>query len=367
MGYAVSIVTIVGAGMMGTAMTVPLRDNGHEVRLVGTPLDEGIIAEVKRTGIHPTLRRSVPDGVQPYPVEQLQQALANTDLLIAGVSSFGVEWFSDTVLPLLAETPLPVLAVTKGLAGQKDGTVLPFPHLWHRRQPAGGESSFQAIGGPCTSYELADRRHSAVVFCGDDQERLDFLKSLLETSYYHISISTDVIGVESAVALKNAYAVGITMTVGLLQREEGIGCREAYNPQAAIFGQCMREISELVTLFGGLEPSIAYGVSDLYVTVYGGRTRKLGILLGRGLSYADAKSELDGVTLESVAICTAAASALRRLAEAGEACLDRFPLLLHIDEVINRGQPVNIPWKRLVRRDLQQAERHRGCSPRPRT
>jgi glycerol-3-phosphate dehydrogenase (NAD(P)+) len=38
-----SIITIVGAGMMGSAMSFPARDNGHQVRLVGTPLDRDII------------------------------------------------------------------------------------------------------------------------------------------------------------------------------------------------------------------------------------------------------------------------------------------------------------------------------------
>ena len=37
-----SIITIVGAGQMGSAMCFPARSNGHEVRLVGTPLDREI-------------------------------------------------------------------------------------------------------------------------------------------------------------------------------------------------------------------------------------------------------------------------------------------------------------------------------------
>ena len=42
-----SIVTIVGAGMMGSALAFPARENGHEVRLVGTHLDREIIDCVK--------------------------------------------------------------------------------------------------------------------------------------------------------------------------------------------------------------------------------------------------------------------------------------------------------------------------------
>ena len=38
-----SVVTIVGAGMMGSALAFPARENGHEIRLVGTHLDREII------------------------------------------------------------------------------------------------------------------------------------------------------------------------------------------------------------------------------------------------------------------------------------------------------------------------------------
>ena len=37
-----AIVTIVGSGMMGSALAFPARENGHEVRLVGTHLDKDI-------------------------------------------------------------------------------------------------------------------------------------------------------------------------------------------------------------------------------------------------------------------------------------------------------------------------------------
>ena len=40
-----SVITIVGSGMMGSAIGIPAACNGHEVRMVGTPLDREIINE----------------------------------------------------------------------------------------------------------------------------------------------------------------------------------------------------------------------------------------------------------------------------------------------------------------------------------
>ena len=55
-----STVTIIGAGMMGSALSFPLRENGNEVRLVGTPLDRAIIDAAKADGTHITLKRACP-------------------------------------------------------------------------------------------------------------------------------------------------------------------------------------------------------------------------------------------------------------------------------------------------------------------
>jgi glycerol-3-phosphate dehydrogenase (NAD(P)+) len=58
--------------------------------------------------------------------------------------------------------------------------------------------------------------------------------------------------------------------------------------------------------------------------------------------------ELKGVTLESIVIATRTARAVRKLAERGLVSLDDYPLLMHVDEIINRGAEVNIPWDKFT-------------------
>jgi hypothetical protein len=86
---------------MGSAMSIPAADNGHEVRLVGTSLDREIIERLKIDGVHPKHQRKLPDAVRFLHIEELPQALVDADLLINGVSSFGVDWFTGEVLPLI--------------------------------------------------------------------------------------------------------------------------------------------------------------------------------------------------------------------------------------------------------------------------
>ena len=181
------------------------------------------------------------------------------------------------------------------------------------------------------------------VFCGEDAKTLKFLKSLFETSYYHISLSTDVVGVECAVAMKNAYALAVTLAVGMAEKRDG---KLHYNSQAALFAQSVREMRRLLKLVGGGDDNIVFGAGDLYVTVFGGRTRLIGTLLGRGMSFDEAMRELEGVTLESIVIATRTAKAVRALIARGEASADDYPLLLHVDDIIEKGKSVNIPWNK---------------------
>ena len=107
-----SNITIVGAGMMGSALAFPARENGHRVRLTGTHLDREIIAESKRTGKHPKFDKPFPAGVEYFYFEELAEALEGADMVICGVNSFGVDWFMQEVLPHIPDTT-PVLSVTK--------------------------------------------------------------------------------------------------------------------------------------------------------------------------------------------------------------------------------------------------------------
>lgn len=340
-----AIVTIIGAGMMGSALVFPARENGNEVRLVATHLDSDIIDACRESDKHPKLPLAFPSGVKYYQVEEMDEAISGADMIIGGVSSFGVDWFGDVVLPKIPEQT-PILSVTKGLYDLPDGTLLCYPELWKMRLAERGlRRNLNAIGGPCTSYELVVHDQTEVTFCGEDMKTLEFLKNVMATDYYHISLSTDAIGIESAVALKNGYALAIALTVGLNQRVFGVDSELHYNSQAGVYYQCVREMAKLLSIRQKCDlEALAVGLGDLYVTVYGGRTRLVGILLGRGLNIDEAKAELNGVTLESLVVAERVARAVRVLAASGKLDERDFPLLLHVDEILTKKKSAELPW-----------------------
>lgn len=339
-----SVIIFIGAGQMASALAFPATDNGHEVRLVGTHLDREVISNLQESGYHINLKRTLPkERVSYFQLEDLEKALEGADAVLCGVSSFGVDWFGEKIFPKLPEG-MPVISVTKGMVDKEDGSMITYPEYWTETFEAARKLKICAIGGPCTSYELADQDHSHVAFCGEEEEILAFFKDIFSTSYYHVTLSTDVVGVETAVALKNAYALGVSLAVGTALGADGEG-RIKYNSQAALFGQSVKEMTDLLALVGGKPENLIHGAGDLYVTIFGGRTRRIGTLLGQGHSFEEAMKMLEGVTLESIVIATRTARAVRNLAKAGKVNLSDYPLLIHVDEIINGGKAVDIPWK----------------------
>ena len=331
--------------MMGSALAFPAFENGNEVRLVGTPLDKEIIDACKAVNQHPKFDYPFPKGVKYYYYEQWKEAAAGADFIIGGVSSFGVDWFLENILSEL-DPEVPVLSVTKGLINLEDGTLISYPEYWKRElEKKGIHREICAIGGPCTSYELVFHDQSEVAFCGKDTATIRMMKEAMQTSYYHISLTNDVEGLESAVALKNGYALAIAMSIGLVNRHHGADAGLHFNSQAAAFYQGVKEMRYLLEIQGASRNCENIGIGDLYVTVYGGRTRKVGILLGEGKTYQEALDILAGVTLESLVVSRRVYAAMDRKAQRGLVDLRKFPMLCHTAAVLDEGKDAELPWE----------------------
>ena len=117
----------------------------HQVRLVGSPLDDHIIAALKAGKDHPTQKRSFADVATPYYLSELQEALQWAEVILAGFSRFGVDWFTKNILPVLPKGAL-VVSITKGMLLTEADTLESFPHHFGAKHPG---LDFVAVGGPC--------------------------------------------------------------------------------------------------------------------------------------------------------------------------------------------------------------------------
>lgn len=349
-GGDVATVTILGAGVMGSAIALPAHDNGHTVRLVGTHLDSAIIASLQQAGLHTTLKLALPRAISAYPAERLREALAEVDLVVCGVSTAGIGWAAQALAAALPHT-VPILSVTKGLHCDPTDPRRQIQTLTSVLQreilAAGGpDCAVLGVGGPCIALELAQRRRTCVIF-GGETPAVDQAARLFGTSYYQVETTGDLWALELVKALKNVLTVPV-----------GIAAAEGQNAAAAVFAQGIAEMRHLLEAcatdghdarpaatnsVGALAAALP-GAGDYYVTCSGGRNMRFGRHLGAGLSCAEALTAMGGATIEAIATISALGAALPALYARGVARREELPLLEYLIEMMAHGRAAPLPF-----------------------
>ena len=343
-----AVITIIGIGQMGSALAFVAAHNGNTLRLVGTPVDREVVQACLTDGKHPKLDQPFPQGTAFYYCEQWPEAVAGADFVIGAISSFGVDWFLEEIL-MKMDPSIPVLSAAKGLTLLEDGSLISYPDHWERAlRDKGIERDIYGLGGPGTAGEIMAHDHTHVALCGWDSGVLRMMKTALQTPWFHISLTHDANGLESAVAVKNAYALGVAMALGYARSQDGGTEHTHYNSQAAVFYQAAKEMIRVLRLQQSDFDSSLVGIGDLYVTVTGARTRKIGLLLGEGKSYEEAQEILGGITLESMVVIRRLAKSMAIRAERGEVNLDDFPLLAYVMDVLDTGKTKDLPWDKFT-------------------
>jgi len=273
-------VAILGAGFMGSALTVPASENGHRVSLWGTHLDGHLIAAVREGRPHPKLGMVLPSAVKTFTVDELPAALEGAELVINAVTSDGAVPVLTRAAPFI-RARVTVLTVSKGLAESR-GRAVTLSSAIRRAAPL----RLVTVGGPSKALELARRVPTAVIYASRDVEARRRAWRWLKTPYYRIVESDDQRGLELCSALKNAYAIAIGLCDGLVQA----GRAEAmYNTKSALFTQALAEIARLARTVRA-RPETVYGLGaagDLHVTGMAGRNRIFGELRGAGRPTAE--------------------------------------------------------------------------------
>lgn len=344
-------IAVLGAGIMATALTFPLTENGHRINLVGTHLDQEIIASIQKDGTHPNLGLRVNDKVTAFQLEDADKAFEGADVAMSGVNSFGVH-FAGKHLSQLVKPGMKVLSITKGMEAEEDGTLHMLPEVLkdYFEPELADQVTWSAIVGPSIAGEVAVHHDTCVVFCGEDQDSLDYLADLFRTDYYHVWTSTDFLGHEIGAATKNIYAFAAGLGQGLLIKEGKADDRYVrYNYNAAVFAQGQKELRQFMTLLGGV-PETADGlggVGDMFVTSMGGRNVRAGEYVGQGTPFSHVRDSLmKGVTLEGVNAIRVIGGALEPLTERGVISPDDFPLCRYLYEIIENDAPLDMPWEK---------------------
>ena len=110
-------IIIIGAGAMGSAFSVPCLENKNDVTLAGTHLEDDLIDNIRfKKNYHPSLNTFLPKNLKIIKFNKLNQVLEkDTDIIVAAISSVGIEWFVKQISNYYLKN-LPIVLLTKGLA-----------------------------------------------------------------------------------------------------------------------------------------------------------------------------------------------------------------------------------------------------------
>ena len=339
-------IIIIGAGAMGSAFSVPCVENKNDVTLIGTHLEDDLINNIKsNNNLHPALNVELPSQLKVEKFEKLKLILdEGVDIIVAGVSSIGVEWFVHQIANNYKKN-LPIILLTKGLAIEENELMTLSDKIKKLlREKGHTEINVSAIKGPCLAAGLANKMRTGTVIANPDIKETELLKKIISTDYYSTEISDDLTGVELAGAIKNIYSMLIGASEGLSNSKASKEIQSKYylNTSASLIHRSISEMVEFVSHYGGKADTVygLAGLGDLYVSAIGGRNSIMGKYLGEGYLYNEAKEKfMKNVTVEGAQLALEIGPKILQ-----ELNSKHFPLMFCMIKTICENKKLEIKW-----------------------
>ena len=281
-------IAVLGPGSWGTALAQVLNDNGHEVRVWGNITEQ--IDELNQDHTNTRYFKDIILDKKIIGYHDLGQALDGADAVLFVVPTKVTRLVAKQVAKALKHK-VTVMHASKGLepdTHERLSTIL------EEEIPADLRSEVVVVSGPSHAEETIVRDITLITAASKDLATAKYAQELFSNRYFRLYTNTDVIGVETAGALKNIIAVG----AGALH---GLGYGD--NAKAAIITRGLAEITRLGVAMGAspLTYSGLSGVGDLIVTGTSIHSRnwRAGDALGRGEKLEDIEKNM-GMVIEGI-------------------------------------------------------------------
>lgn len=283
-------VLVIGAGSWGTALACVLCQNHERVTLWGRDADQvQQLNEFHESSRYlPGLR--LPDNLTATcdlrgALGALTGNAADPSLVVVVVPSHTTRAVLGPVADAIPAHAL-IVSASKGIENE---SLLTMDEVLQQVLPAHADR-IAVLSGPSFARETAEGQPTAVVVAARQRAVAEAVQRAFQVTTFRVYTADDVIGVEIGGAVKNVIAIACGMAEGL-----GFG----HNTRAALVTRGLAEIARLGTrlhanplTFAGLA-----GLGDLVLTCNGSqsRNRTVGLLLGRGMSQAEALAHMNQV------------------------------------------------------------------------
>ena len=285
-------VGVLGAGSWGTALSVLLSDNGHEVTVWSIDENEVNMLNEKREHELKLPGVKLPDDM--VITGNMRLAIQGKDFLVLAVPSPFTRSTARKMSPMVAEGQI-IVDVAKGI---EESTLMTLSRQIEQEIP---QADVAVLSGPSHAEEVGRRLPTTCVIGAKTRKTAEYLQSMFISNVFRVYTSPDILGIELGGSLKNVIALAAGIADGL-----GYGD----NTKAALITRGIAEIARLGVKMGGKIESFTglTGIGDLIVTCASvhSRNRRAGYLIGQGMSMQEAMDEVKMV-VEGVYSAKAAA------------------------------------------------------------
>ena len=309
-------VGVLGAGSWGTALSVLLSDNGHQVTVWSIDENEVKMLNEKREHELKLPGVKLPDDM--VITGDLGSAVKGKDFLVLAVPSPFTRSTAKKMSPLVADGQI-IVDVAKGI---EESTLMTLSRQIEQEIP---QADVAVLSGPSHAEEVGRRLPTTCVIGAKTRKTAEYLQSMFISNVFRVYTSPDILGIELGGSLKNVIALAAGIADGL-----GYGD----NTKAALITRGIAEIARLGVKMGGKIETFTglTGIGDLIVTCASvhSRNRKAGYLIGQGMSMQEAMDEVKMV-VEGVYSAKAAA----KLAQKYEVSM---PIVDEVNAVLFEGK-----------------------------
>ncbi|WP_034551186.1 NAD(P)H-dependent glycerol-3-phosphate dehydrogenase [Carnobacterium funditum] len=325
-------IALLGAGSWGTALSMVLEENGHEVHLWSHSQEQ--VDEINQ---YHTNKHYLPKVMLSKKIKastDLAEVLDSVDAVLFVVPTKAIREVARKVEATL-KNPVVIIHASKGLEQETHKRI---SIILEEEISKNKRKAVVALSGPSHAEEVAVKDLTTITAASSDIETATFVQQLFMNDYFRVYTNKDIIGVELGAALKNIIALG----AGALH---GLGYGD--NAKAALMTRGLAEISRLGVAFGA-DPLTFIGLSgvgDLIVTCTSVHSRnwQAGNFLGKGMTVTEV---LDHMEMVAEGITTT--KAVYELAKEKEI---EMPITAVIYEVLYNEANVKEAVDSLMKRD----------------
>lgn len=322
-------VSVLGAGSWGTALSLLLCKNGHEVTLWSALEDEVRMLCEKREYESKLPGVRLPEDMKI--TADLEDSLQDPDVAVLAVPSPFTRSTAHRMAPFVKKGQI-IVNVAKGV---EEHTLMTLSEIISEEIP---QADVCVLSGPSHAEEVGKGLPTTCVVSAEKRETAEYLQGIFMSPVFRVYTTPDILGVELGGALKNVIALAAGTADGL-----GYGD----NTKAALITRGIAEISRLGTKMGARAETFygLSGIGDLIVTCASvhSRNRKAGYLMGKGYTMQEAMDEVKMV-VEGVYSARAAKS----LAEKYQV---EMPIIEEVNKVLFEDKPAADAVRDLMLRD----------------